>query len=554
MSQSLHSTHDHNSHVDNNNRLSTSSSLESELIREHNKHVVKPPNFSSKSIKHYLATRYSTLFVPKLELAQYSWSDIYNPFKVLGELSWKNWGYFTLAFWIWTFDALDYFSVSLNLHAIAESLDRSVSDLSWSITLVLMLRSVGALIFGALGDRYGRRWPLIINLAVLSVLQIGTGFVKNYQAFLGVRALFGCFMGGIFGNAAAFALDDCPAKARGTISGIFQQGYAFGYLLAVVFTRAIVDNSPKGWRAIFWFSSGPPVIMIAFLYYLNETDVAQQNIARLKFKQQQDLDNGITHSKRDFFKLGANAKDAFRRYWLIMIYLVLAMAGFNFMSHGSQDLYPTMLTVQLGYGSDRATVNNSVANLGAMFGGFICGHLSTFCGRRLTAIAACVIGGAMIYPWAFIRNTGNIAGAFFLQSGVQGAWGVVPIFLMENSPPLYRSIVSGLSYQLGNLASSASSTIESTIGERFPIKTDDGEDAYDYAKVMSIFMGCVFGYLILMMFFGFENRGAAMSAARDDEFENLHEIDDDKNSLNDSLENIDIENIDHDKPNTHHID
>lgn len=472
---------------------------------------MQPPEFTSKAISKYVRTRILSLFVPRSELALYLWSDIYNPFQLLMELSAKNWGYFILAFFMWALDALDYFSVSLNLSLMAEDLHKTTTQMSWSITLVLMFRSVGAFIFGLWGDRYGRRWPLIVNLAVLCVIQIGTGFVKDFKSFLGVRALFGCSMGGIYGNAAALALDDCPQRARGVVSGIFQQGYAFGYLLAVIFTRAIVDNSPHTWRALFWFSSGPPVLMIVILLFMSETEVSLQNLARIKTK----LDAAV--GQRKLFGFSADTKDAVRRYWLIIVYLILLMSGMNFLSHGSQDLYPTMLTKQLHFGNDRSTVTNSVANLGAMAGGFTCGHLSTFLGRRLTLILACIFGGAMIYPWAFLRTSAINAGAFFLQFAVQGGWGVIPIHLSELSPPMYRSFVSGLSYQLGNLCSSASSTIEATIGQRFPV--DKAKGIYDYSKVMAIFMGCVFGFLIIMALIGPENRNAVMSGDRDDDSE-----------------------------------
>lgn len=519
------------------NRLSISSSHDSEIIKEHNKHVIKPPTFTSRAILKYFGSRFTSLFVPKSELAQYTWSDILNPFEALSSLSLRNWCYFLLAFIIWTFDALDYFAVSLNMVALSEYFDRSVSDLSWSISLVLFLRSVGAFIFGYMGEMYGRRWPLMINLFILCVLQIGTGFVKDYQSFLGVRALFGCFMGGIFGNAAAYALEDCPIKARGVVSGIFQQGYAFGYLLAVIFTRAIVDNSPYGWRSIFWFSSGPPFLMILGLYLLRETEVTQKNLIKRKESNTANTKLG------EKFTMSNAAKDAFKRYWLIFVYLVLMMAGFNFSSHGSQDLYPTMLTAQKGFGKDRSTVTNCVANLGAMAGGLTLGHLSSFVGRRLTVMISSVLGGVCIYGWAFSSGAGINAGAFFLQFFVQGSWAIVPIHLAELSPPLYRSLILGLSYQLGNLASGASSTIESTIGERFPI-TVNGESAYDYATVMSIFMGCVFGYLILIMFVGPENRGTSLDGDRDEKIEDEFAATGVKSSMEESITD---ERLDNDK-------
>lgn len=515
---------------------SISSSVQSDIIRHHNKHVMRPPRLDSRSIKKYFATRFSSLFVSKEERAQYSWNEILNPFGELHQMTLKNWNYFFMGFWAWTWDAFDFFAVSLNTTAMAESFDVTVKDITWGITLVLMLRSVGALIFGFWGDRYGRKWPYVINLCLLVVLQIATGFVQTYKQFLGVRALFGIAMGGVYGFSLATSLDDAPIACRGILSGIFQEGYAFGYLLVVIFNRAITDNSPHSWRAIFWFAAGPPVIFVAWRILLPESDVylRQREIQREQQKNE---------PKQGFFHISQTARDAFRIYWLVMLYCVLMMAGFNFMSHGSQDLYPTLLSAQLQFGKDRSTVTNAVANLGAIFGGMVCGHLSTFVGRRLTIIVACFFGGAMIYPWAYLRSSAINAGAFFMQSAVQGAWGVVPIHLSELSPPAYRSLVVGLAYQLGNLASSASSTIESTIGERFPITLADGEPGYDYSKVMSIFIACVFTYNIIMIFLGPENRGADFDVDRDyaipddtdkptaDHFENEFEADKDKEKI-----------------------
>ncbi|KAM9896055.1 hypothetical protein OXX79_007695 [Metschnikowia pulcherrima] len=463
--------------------------------------AARPPSFTSKSIKKYLATRFSTLFVSKNERSAYTWSEMLNPFAELKLMSGQNWGFFLMGFAAWTWDAVDFFAVTLNASAIARTLNTSVTEITWGITLVLMLRSVGALVFGYWGDRYGRKWPYIANLSLLVVLQIGTGFVHTYSQFLGVRALFGIAMGGIYGFSLATALDDAPARCRGALSGIFQEGYAFGYLLAVVFNRAITNNSPYGWRSIFWFSAGPPVLFIIWRLCLPETENHLRQ--RAEADKRREL---CAHLK--WYQLSEDTINVFRTYWLTMIYCVLLMTGFNFMSHGSQDLYPTLLTQQLEYGHDRSTVTNSVANLGAILGGTVCGHASTFVGRRLTIMLAVLLGAAMIYPWAYSRSSAINAGVFFMQAGVQGAWGVAPIYLSELSPPANRALVVGLAYQLGNLVSSASSTIESTIGERFPIVTASGEQAYDYSRVMSIFIACVFGYVLIVTFLGPENRGA----------------------------------------------
>lgn len=336
-------------------------------------------------------------------------------------------------------------------------------------------------------------------------------------------------------------------RSRGIVGGLFQQGYALGYLLVVVFNRAIVDNDHKnGWRSIFWFSAGPPVIFIVWRLLLPETDDYLIKKAKIEHRKNQMLE-GENHDTNDIhpstaFKFKAfitQGSHVLKVYWLIFIYCILLMSGFNFFSHGSQDMFPTFLTVQLGFGHDRSTVTNCVANLGAIFGGFVFGHFSTFIGRRISIIFAAVIAGAMIYPWAYVRNTGINAAVFFLQAGVQGAWGVVPSHLSELSPPDYRTFVVGLSYQLGNLCSSASSTIETTIGERFPIVGANGEDTYDYGKVMAIFLGCVTGYLILITFIGPENRMASFDVDRDEYADDLD--DQGVKSDEESIENFDPE-------------
>lgn len=213
--------------------------------------------------------------------------------------------------------------------------------------------------------------------------------------------------------------------------------------------------------------------------------------------------NGADNVGNVFLKEG---KVALKKHWVLLIYLVLLMAGFNFMSHGSQDLYPTMLKSQLEFSATQITVTQVVANLGAMAGGATVGYLSQSVGRRISIIVMCFIGGALLYPYTFVRTEAVMAAAFFQQFCVQGAWGVIPIHLMELSPGSIRTFVVGLSYQLGNLASSASSTIEARLGERFPLPASaEGEKRYDYGKVIAIFMGCVYVYVIILTFVGPEH-------------------------------------------------
>lgn len=286
--------------------------------------------------------------------------------------------------------------------------------------------------------------------------------------------------------------------------------YAFGYLLCAAFARGLVDTTPHGWRPLYWFGAGPPVLFIIARMMLPETNAYRERQALRHAAGGEGSDESVGSV---FIREG---KVAIRKHWLLLAYLVLLMAGFNFMSHGSQDLYPTMIQNQYGFTKTQVTVTQVVANLGALTGGTICGFISQSFGRRLTIIVICVIGGALLYPYTFISNQSLIAAAFFEQFCVQGAWGVIPIHLMELSPGAFRTFVVGTSYQLGNLVSSASSTIEATIGERFPLPpTASGVKRYDYGKVICIFMGCVYVYTILLTFLGPEMLGHKFDVAHD---------------------------------------
>lgn len=247
-----------------------------------------------------------------------------NPLSLLGSLSLMNWLHFMCAFLAWTWDSFDFFTVSLTVSDLAEEFDKSNKDITWGITLVLMLRSVGAIIFGIAADRYGRKWPFVANNVLFIVLELGTGFCQTYEQFLGIRAVYGIAMGGLYGNAAATAIEDVPEKARGIISGMLQQGYAFGYLLAAAFARALVNTTSHGWRPLFWFGACPPVLFIIFRLCLPETD---------SFIERQRVRASSENVGKTFM---AEGKVAAKRHWLLLVYMVLLMAGFNFMSHGSQ--------------------------------------------------------------------------------------------------------------------------------------------------------------------------------------------------------------------------
>lgn len=490
------------------------------------------PNFSTASVKKYLSRRLITLKpdpVPESVILSNGkeigkWNLLLNPFATLGLMSGRAWVYFALAFLTWSWDAFDFFCVSLTATDIAKSLNRSVTDITWGMTLVLMFRSVGSVIFGIPGDKYGRKWPFVINCVIFIATQIGTGFVQTYAQFLGVRALLGIAMGGIYGNVAATALEDVPPECRGIISGLFQLGYAFGNLLCTVFNEALTYHTPHGWRSLFWFGAGPTVLLVVFRLALPETDT---------FRRQLEMEKHNTISYMD------RAKYAAKHYWLTFVYLVILCAVMNFMSHASQDLYPTFLKAQLGFSANATTVTQCVASFGAITGAFLIGHACEFLGRRLTIIICCVIGGAITYPWVYVRNTGINAAAFFFQLIVQGAWATMPIYLSELSPPEFRALIVGTAYQLGNLASSASSTIEARLGSQFPLTNDQGEPVpgkYNYGLVMAIFLGAVYASVLVIVILGPERRKVSFLTDKESDIAEFTEKTDDQMISDDNSE------------------
>lgn len=432
---------------------------------------------------------------------------------VLGELTWRQWSLFFIGWLAWTCDAIDFFSVSLSVSRLEKVFDKPTTTITSSITLTLLFRSLGAVVFGVISDRFGRKWPLVINLLICAVLELAAGFVNDWSAFLALRSLFGIAMGGIWGLAASTALENLPVEARGFASGIVQQGYAVGYLIAAVINLYLVPSVSEhnSWRSLFWCAAGISAFAAVARVFLPESEYF------LRAKREELARGNTTTNKTKVFlrEMGAMLKT----HWKLCIYAVLLMTGFNFLSHGSQDLYPKYLQTTKGFTPHASTVATIIGNCGAISGGAIAGIVSQHIGRRLTIVIFVLLIGAFIPLWILPNSfSGLSAGAFCVQFGVQGAWGVIPVLLSEISPPAFRATFPGVAYQLGNMVSSASAQIEATGGDNFRthITKPDGTrvEVPDYATVQGILIGCVAAFVVFITILGPENHGAHFEQAR----------------------------------------
>lgn len=161
-----------------------------------------------------------------------------------------QWTFFICGLLAWTADAFDFHALSIQTVKFAAYYKTTNTNVTTALTLTLLLRSVGAAFFGLAGDRFGRKWPMVINMFVVGLLQIATIYSRTFHQFLAVRSLFGLFMGGVYGNAIAMALEHCPVNARGLMSGILQQGYSLGYVLAASANLG-VGGSTNSWKVSF---------------------------------------------------------------------------------------------------------------------------------------------------------------------------------------------------------------------------------------------------------------------------------------------------------------
>ncbi|KAL3469148.1 major facilitator superfamily domain-containing protein [Aspergillus californicus] len=417
-----------------------------------------------------------------------------NPISLFKLLSARDWLFFLVGLAAWTADAFDFHALSIQQVKLGDYYGRSKTDISTAITLTLLLRSVGAAFFGLAGDRFGRKWPMVVNMIVLGVLQIGTIYSGTFQQFLAVRSLFGLFMGGVYGNAIAMALEHCPAPSRGLMSGILQQGYSLGYVFAACANLG-VGGETESYKTVFWIAAGIS-IGIGFIRMLFPE--SQQFIEAKK-------QGGRSVSAGEFWR---ETKQMVGQEWKISVYCIILMTWFNYYSHTSQDSYTTFMLTQKELDNPGASRASIIMKTGACVGGTIIGYLSQFVGRRRAIIIAAFISGLMIPAWILPGTERSLSvTGFFIQFFIQGAWGVIPIHLNELSPPAFRSLFPGLTYQLGNMISSPSAQIINAVAEKTFISGPSGTPVEAYGPTMGVATAIIAVGIMVTTAFGPEKRG-----------------------------------------------
>jgi len=390
---------------------------------------------------------------------------------------------FLACFLGWSLDAFDFFILIFCMSAIAAEFQTKVSAVTEALFLTLAMRPVGAFLFGMLADRYGRRPTLMANIICYSVFELASAFAPSLKALLILRACFGVAMGGEWGIGAALAFETLPAKGRGFFSGLLQEGYVAGYLLAALTYAATFSH--VGWRGMFVIGTLPAFLVIYIRSKVDESPA---------WKHGRAAATGPRIRGGDLL-----------RFLPAFLFLVVLMFGFNSFSHGTQDLYPTFLEKNHGWSPQRVGAVAILYNIGALLGGICFGAWSERLGRRRAIVIAALLSLPVIPLWAFANSTVLLTvGAFLMQFMVQGAWGVIPAHLNELSPPAVRGTFPGLAYQLGNLLSSRNGVIQAQLAER---RYNGG-----YAPVLAWTVLIVVSLVVLVTLAGREAKGADLSS------------------------------------------
>ncbi|KAK1835757.1 general substrate transporter [Podospora conica] len=424
-----------------------------------------------------------------------------NPISLLAQLSARDWLFFVVGFAAWTADAFDFHSLSIQQKKLGEYYGRSKTDISTAITLTLLLRSVGAAAFGMAGDRWGRKWPMVVNMVVLGALQVATIYCGTFGRFLAVRALFGLFMGGVYGNAIAMALENSPVDARGLMSGILQQGYSVGYVCAACANLG-VGGDPESWKTVFWIGAGVSIAV---------------GLVRCLFPESRQFLEARREGKKaaSASAFWRETKLMLRQEWKMCVYCVILMTWFNYYSHTSQDSYTTFMLTQKELPNAPASRASIIMKVGACVGGTIIGYASQWLGRRRAIVAAALVSACLIPAWILVEGERALsASGFFMQFFVQGAWGVVPIHLNELSPPAFRSSFPGVTYQLGNMVSSPAAQIVNAVAESHFVRSRTGKKVEAYGPTMGVATAVIALGIAVTTALGPEKRGREFEKAR----------------------------------------
>jgi SHS family lactate transporter-like MFS transporter len=389
---------------------------------------------------------------------------------------------FVACFLGWSLDAFDFFVLTFCISAIATQFQEKVSAVVAAVTWTLAMRPVGAFLFGMMADRYGRRVTLMIDIIAYSVFELGSAFAPSLKALLIMRALFGVAMGGEWGVGAALAFETLPAEGRGFFSGLLQEGYAVGYLLAALVYGTLFRY--VGWRGMFIIGALP-----AFLIFYIRSKVEESPAW---------LQGTVSRENQ-----GPRGKDVLT-YFGTFLFLVVLMFCFTSFSHGSQDLYATFLQKDNHYTPQTVGFIAIVANIGALAGGMVFGTWSEKIGRRKAIVIAALLAIPVIPLWAYSHTVPLLAlGGFLMQFMVQGAWGVIPAHLNELSPPGVRGTFPGFAYQLGNFLSSWNIRVQARLVEQ--------RTGGVFAPVMALTVLIVATLVALVTWSGRERKGADMT-------------------------------------------
>ncbi|HUC30791.1 MAG TPA: MFS transporter [Candidatus Acidoferrum sp.] len=389
---------------------------------------------------------------------------------------------FVACFLGWSLDAFDFFILVFCVSALADQFHMKPSEILEANFITLAMRPVGAFLFGMIADKYGRRPTLMIDIIAYSVFELGSAFAPSFKVFILMRALFGIAMGGEWGVGAALAFETLPPEGRGFFSGLLQEGYAMGYLIASLVYGSVFTI--VGWRGMFVIGALPAFLVIYIRSKVDESPAwLQGEVSR--------------ESERHLLK------DILSNKWLFL-FLVLLMFAFNSFSHGTQDVYPTFLQKNLRFPPRTVGEIAIIYNLGALLGGILFGTWSERIGRRKAIALAALLAIPVVPLWAYSHSVATLAvGGFLMQFMVQGAWGVIPAHLNELSPPSVRGTLPGFAYQLGNLLSSRNAVIQARL-----VETRFGGS---YPPVLAWTVVLVASLVAIVTLSGVERRGADLT-------------------------------------------